>query len=95
MNRNHSAQHKLTAALIDATTDPNAPEFMTPAREAMALQMLCREIDGLVGGGEVPVYKLMALCQQALRTAACGMTQSIDIEQTVSGLVAKAVPGAN
>lgn len=95
MSENHKAQAKLIAALIEATTSPTAPEFKTPSFEAAALQMLCRRIDAMVASGNVPVCQMMTLCQQALRTAACGMIQCADIDQTVSGLVAKAVPSAN
>ena len=92
MSNTHSAQTKLTAALIDATCAPDAPEFMAPASEAMALQSLCRTVDAMVASGRVPITKLMALCQQALRVAAVAVALEQERDELVQGLLSKTVP---
>mgnify|MGYP001603705374 CR=1 FL=1 len=92
MSHNHSAQHRLTHALIDATCAPDAPEFMSADAEAMALRSLYRTVDTMIASGFVPVTKLMTLCQQALRVAAVAVAREQEREEVVQGLLGKTVP---
>lgn len=88
--RKDQAQERLYSALGDAIKA--GPEWMAHDRESAALAIACRQMVELIDSGNIPVVKMMALCQQALRCAACGMSQSIDIDRVIEDLLKKTVP---
>lgn len=82
----------LYAAIGDAIASDDAPQFMTPDKEAMALIAQMRLVDAALRDGFCPLVKLMALSQQALRCAACGYAQGEARDAVVDGLLAKTRP---
>ncbi len=75
MNTAQHHQSKLYEALGYAIEDREAPAFMTPTKEAIALAVMARQVVELLTSGTCPLTKLMALSQQALRCAALACAQ--------------------
>jgi hypothetical protein len=85
-------QSNLHAALGDAIAAPDAPEFMSIDKEAAALLVLCSYFICNARAGAIPVVKLMALSQQAIRCAALAYSQEGERNHVVDHLLSKAVP---
>jgi hypothetical protein len=95
MPRPEDHQSNLIAALIDATAAHDAPPFMTPDKEAIALLQLMRTVEELLRDGYCPLVKLMALGQQAIRCGAMGCVQGDQGEDVADSLIARTVSRAN
>jgi hypothetical protein len=85
-------ERNLHAALGEAMAAPDAPPFMSIENEAEALLLLCAYFICEARTGNIPVVKLMALSQQALRCAALAYTQQDERDAVVSHLLSKTVP---
>ncbi len=92
MSQTKTYERQLHAALGDAIAAPEAPEFMSPEKEALALMLQCQRVDNELRDGYCPVVRLMALAQQAIRCAAVAIEQSELRDATVSRLLAL-IPG--
>lgn len=92
MRTKESIQRDLHAALGEVISGPDAVEFMTAQKEALALIYLSDQVASELRAGRCTVSRMMCLCQQALRAATMGMAQSQDSEHMVNELIKRTMP---
>lgn len=95
MKRPEDHQATLIGALTEVASGPDSPPYMSPDKEAIALLVQMRKVEGLLRDGYCPLASIMALAQQAIRVAAMGCVQSDQRESVVTRLMAKTVPSAS